>query len=68
MLTNFGKYSSYGIFVRSLEIFSKGVKSRFCIYQESRVSRDFCDFFIFCSNNYYSELFSKIIFKRSNKF
>lgn len=45
--------------------FSSPLRANFCNYRECGVSREILDFFIFCPNNLYSELFSKIPFKGS---
>ena len=39
------------------------LRATVCKYRESGVSREIFNFFIFCSNNLYSELFSKILLK-----
>ena len=39
------------------------LRATVCKYRESDVSREIFNFFIFCSNNLYSELFSKILLK-----
>ena len=41
----------------------KCLRATVCKYRESGVSREIFNFFIFCSNNLYSELFSKILLK-----
>ena len=41
----------------------KLLRATVCKYRESGVSREIFNFFIFCSNNLYSELFSKILLK-----
>ena len=44
---------------------SKLLRANFCKKREWADSREISDFFIFCSVNLYSELFSKIPFKGS---
>ena len=39
------------------------LRATVCKYRESGVSREIFNFFIFCPNNLYSELFSKILFE-----
>ena len=39
------------------------LRATVCKYRESGVSREIFNFFIFCTNNLYSEFFSKILFK-----
>ena len=39
------------------------LRATVCKYRESGVSREIFNFLIFCSNNLYSELFSKILLK-----
>ena len=43
--------------------FENILRATVCKYRESGVSREIFNFFIFCSNNLYSELFSKILLK-----
>ena len=41
----------------------KTLRATVCKYRESGVSREIFNFFTFCPNNLYSELFLKILFK-----
>ena len=45
------------------EMNERALRATVCKYRESGVSREIFNFFIFCSNNLYSELFSKILLK-----
>ena len=45
------------------ENYAGDLRATVCKYRESGVSREIFNFFIFCSNNLYSELFSKILLK-----
>ena len=61
-------YCCSGVYLYVFTVLSSLVTLRLlratvCKYRESGVSREIFNFFIFCPNNLYSELFSKILFK-----
>ena len=54
-------FSPLAVFL--LAVLHLPLRATVCKYRESGVSREIFNFFIFCSNNLYSELFSKILLK-----
>ena len=48
---------------KDFQVKGSHLRATVCKYRESGVSREIFNFFIFCSNNLYSELFSKILLK-----